>query len=82
MKSKYKFKLMLTCEEKQSMRKNKIRICDLPNYAIDELEVVMAITYERAKEICALMEFQSIKTIGIKFAEDLVSMGFYSIHEL
>ena len=73
---------MLTNAEKQRMRKNKIRICDLPNYALDELELLLGITFQRAREICALMAFQSIKTIGIKFAEDLISMGYYSIDEL
>ena len=82
MDSRSKFKLVLTYPEKQSMRKNKIRLCDLSNYALDELEVLLGITYERAREINALMAFQSIKTIGIKFAEDLISMGFYSIDEL
>ena len=82
MKCKSKFKLVLTYQEKQSMRKNKIRLCDLPNYALDELEVLLDTTSVRAREIGALMDFQSIKTIGIKFAEDLISLGYYSINEL
>lgn len=82
MKSKSKFRLMLTNQEKQQLRRNNVHISDLPNYALDELEVLMEITYERAREIGALIEFQSIKTIGIKFAEDLISLGYYSINEL
>lgn len=82
MNSKPKFKIMLTNLERQGMRKNKIRFCDLPNYAFDELEIILGVTFERAREIYALIEFQTVSSIGIKFAEDLISLGYYSIAEL
>jgi hypothetical protein len=72
----------LTNSEKQTLKVNKVRIKDLPDYALDEIEVLLGVTYERAREICALIEFQTIPSIGIKFAEDLISMGYYSISEL
>ncbi len=78
----HNFKIILSVSEKQKMKINKVRIKDIPNYAADELEVLLGVSVERAKEILALIEFQSIPSVGIKFAEDLVSMGYYSIAEL
>jgi hypothetical protein len=82
MKSKTNIKLPLTASEKVILRKNKIKISDILNYAADELEVLLNTTTERAKELFALAEFQTIPTVGIRFAEDLVFMGFYSIDDL
>ena len=78
----HNFKIILSVSEKQKMKINKVRIKDIPNYAADELEVLLGVSVERAKEILALIEFQSIPSVGIKFAEDLVSMGYYSIADL
>ncbi|MEJ7823458.1 MAG: helix-hairpin-helix domain-containing protein [Chitinophagaceae bacterium] len=64
------------------MRKNKIKITDILEFATDELEVLLNATTERAKEIYALAEFQTVPSVGIKFAEDLVFLGYYSLNEL
>ncbi|HCT30672.1 MAG TPA: Pathogenicity locus [Bacteroidales bacterium] len=82
MKTKTTIKIELTDSEKQKMRVNKIAIKDIPNYAVDEIEVLLGISSERAREIYALIEFQMIPSIGIRFAEDLISMGYYSINDL
>jgi hypothetical protein len=82
MKSKKNIKLPLTDIEKASLRKNKIKIVNILDFATDELEVLLNATSERAKEIYALAAFQTIPSIGIKFAEDLVFLGYYSINEL
>ncbi len=82
MKSKTNINLALTNSEKQKLRINKLKIADIPSYATDELEVLLGVTFERAREIYALIEFQMIPSIGIKFAEDLISMGYYSIDDL
>jgi hypothetical protein len=82
MKSKTNIKLPLTDVEKANLRKNKIKITDILAFATDELEVLLNATTERAKEICALAEFQTVPSIGIKFAEDLVFLGYYSLNEL
>ncbi|HAZ04455.1 MAG TPA: Pathogenicity locus [Marinilabiliales bacterium] len=82
MKSKTAFKIALTDSEKQEMRRNKVKIKDIPNYAVDELAVIMGVSLERAKEVYALIGFQMIPSIGIRFAEDLISLGYYSINEL
>ena len=75
-------KLPLTPTEKKNLRKNKSKIANIPNYSIDELGVILEISPERAKEIQALAIFQQIPSIGIKFAEDLVYLGYYSLKEL
>lgn len=82
MKNKTNIKLPLTAFEKANLKRNKIKIADIVYYASDELEVILNSTPERVKEICALAEFQTVPSIGIKFAEDLVFMGYYSLKEL
>ncbi|TAF26640.1 MAG: Pathogenicity locus, partial [Runella slithyformis] len=82
MKSKTNIKLPLTDVEKANLRKNKIKITDILDFATDELEVLLNATTERVKEIYALAEFQTVPSIGIKFAEDLVFLGYYSLNEL
>jgi Pathogenicity locus len=82
MKSKTNIKLPLTDVEKANLRKNKIKIADILDFASDELEVLLNATTERAKEIYALAEFQTVPSVGIKFAEDLVFLGYYSLKEL
>jgi hypothetical protein len=82
MKSKTNIKLPLTVSEKANLRKNKIKIADILGFATDELEVLLNATTERVKEIYALAEFQTVPSVGIKFAEDLVFLGYYSLNEL
>ncbi len=82
MKSKTNIKLPLTDVEKANLRKNKIKIAGILDFATDELEVLLNTTTERAKEIYALAEFQTVPSIGIKFAEDLVFLGYHSLNEL
>jgi Pathogenicity locus len=75
-------KLPLTDIEKANLRKHKIKIANILNFATDELEVLLNATTERAKEIYALAEFQTVPSIGIKFAEDLVFLGYFSLNQL
>jgi Pathogenicity locus len=82
MKNKSNIKLPLTDIEKANLRKHKIKIGDILDFARDELEVLLNATSARVKEIYALAEFQSVPTVGIKFAEDLVFLGYYSLDEL
>ncbi|HLP94895.1 MAG TPA: helix-hairpin-helix domain-containing protein [Saprospiraceae bacterium] len=82
MKNKKNIKLPLTDTEKASLRKHKIKISNILDFAADELEVLLNITTERAKEIYALAAFQTVPSVGIKFAEDLVFLGYYSLNEL
>ena len=82
MKNKTNIKLPLTDTEKASLRKHKIKIANILDFETDELEVLLNSTTERAKEIYALAEFQTVPSVGIKFAEDLVFLGYYSLNEL
>lgn len=79
---KTNIKLPLTDFERTNLRKNKVKIVDLLNYAVDELEELLSATPERAKTIFALAQFQTVPSIGIKFAEDLICLGYYSLNEL
>lgn len=82
MKNKISIRLPLTDLERANLRKNKIKIANILDFATDELEVLLSATPERAKEIYALAEFQTVPSVGIKFAEDLVFLGYYSLNEL
>ncbi len=82
MPGKKNIKLPLTDIEKAILRKNKINIANLLDFATDELEVLLNATPERAKEMYALAAFQTVPSVGIKFAEDLVFLGYYSLNEL
>ncbi|HQR93920.1 MAG: Pathogenicity locus [Bacteroidetes bacterium 24-39-8] len=82
MKSKSNIKIPLTDIEKANLRKHKIKITNILDFATDELEVFLNATTERAKEIYALAEFQTVPSIGIKFAEDLVFLGYFSLKQL
>lgn len=82
MKAKKSIKLPLTDSEKAQLRKQKIKIANLIDFAVDEIAVLIGAANNRAKEIYALAEFQTVPTIGIKFAQDLVFLGYYSLQEL
>ena len=49
MKRKTNIKIPLKDVEKANLRKNKIRIADILDFATDELEVLLNATTERAK---------------------------------
>jgi hypothetical protein len=82
MKNNINIKLPLTDVEKANLRKNKIKIANILDFAADELEVLLNASTGRAKEIHALAEFQTVPSVGIKFAEDLVFLGYYSLNDL
>jgi len=82
MKNKANIKLGLTPEETKRLRANKIKVSDISEYLVDDLSVLLNVPPTRAKEIFALVEFQSVPSVGIKFAQDLISLGYYSLDEL
>lgn len=82
MHKKRTIKLNLTDSERKMLRDKKVKVGEIPNYAPDELEVLLEVADERAREIYALADFQQIPSIGIKFAEDLIFMNYYSVEEL
>ncbi|HEY8929181.1 MAG TPA: helix-hairpin-helix domain-containing protein [Mucilaginibacter sp.] len=68
--------------EKESLKQKKIRISQLPDYAADEIETLLGVDKSRAGVISALIEFQKIPSVGPKFAEDLISMGYFRLDDL
>lgn len=82
MKSKTTIKLNLAPDEQKRLRANKIKYSEISDYLVDDLVALLDIPTTRAKEIHALAEFQSIPSVGIKFAQDLISLGYYSLDEL
>lgn len=82
MKSSSKIKLELLPVEKNRLKVSKIKVSDIPKYKSIELSKILNVPEIRAMEIIAHVEFQSIPSIGINFAKDLISMGYYSLDEL
>jgi len=82
MKTKSNIQLDLTENERSKLRKQKLKKSDIEDYATDELTIILDVSEHRAKEILALVEFQKIPSIGIKFAKDLVFLGYYDTDSL
>lgn len=75
-------KLDLTVAEKQALRQNKIKAAALIDYAPDEIKSLLNTSNQRANELLASISFQTIPSIGPKFANDLMLLGYYSIDNL
>jgi len=75
-------KLDLSETEKILLKNAGIRMREIGDYAADELAIIICDTVQRAKTILALIEFQSVPSVGPIFAQDLVDMGYYSLAEL
>ncbi|HEY4786618.1 MAG TPA: helix-hairpin-helix domain-containing protein [Bacteroidales bacterium] len=82
MENRTKIKLDLLPAEQNRLRANKIKISDITKYSVEELSVILNVPIIRAMEIYALVEFQNVPSIGIKFAQNLISMGYYSLKDL
>ena len=82
MKTKGNISINLTSAEKGELRRRKLRIVDILELAVDELQVLLDVPFERAREIHALVEFQQVPSVGIRFAEDLVFLGYYTLDAL
>jgi len=82
MNKKTNIKLNLSGAERKRLRQNKIRKSDIIGLSIIELQEVLQVEAIRAREIYALADFQRIPTIGIRFAEDLLFLGYYAVCEL
>ncbi|RUT35745.1 DUF4332 domain-containing protein [Paenibacillus zeisoli] len=75
-------KLDLSTQERAALRKNKIKTSEIVHFTTDQLISLLSISEQRARELRARSEFQSIPSIGPKFAEDLIQLGYYSLDEL
>jgi hypothetical protein len=75
-------KLNLSDKERTNLRKHKVKINELLDYEVDELAAILEVSEKRARELYALADFQRVPSIGIRFAEDLIFLGYYRIEEL
>lgn len=64
------------------MRKNRVSVSRILEFDPGELELLLGISAERADELHALATFQTVPSVGLKFAEDLVFLGYFSFEEL
>ena len=80
--SKKKVNLELTLEEKTLLKQKGITQKGLMDYAIDEIIHALNVPSQRAKTLQALFEFQQIPSVGIRFAHDLIFLGYYNLGEL
>ena len=74
--------LDITVGERKKLRAANIRIKEIHWLTVSDLQSVLQVSKIRAMELFALSEFQSLPSIGIRFAHDLISMGYYSLKQL
>jgi AraC-like DNA-binding protein len=72
----------LTATEKGKLRSHKIKVKEIHHQSVSSLQQLLNVSKIRAMELYALSEFQSLPSIGIRFAQDLISMGYYSLNDL
>jgi hypothetical protein len=72
----------LTLPEKQMLKTKKVNQKIVQDYAPDEIAALLEASPDRSRELHALAEFQSIPSLGINFAEELISQGYYSLEQL
>lgn len=75
-------RLDISSLEKRKLRANKVKLSEIHHHSVAKLQAMLGISKIRAMELKALSEFQTIPSVGIRFAQDLISLGFYSIQEL
>ena len=75
-------RLDILITEKRKLREKKIRLNEIHHHSAAYLQRILNVSKIRAMELRALSEFQSIPSIGIRFAHDLISLGFYSLKDI
>ena len=75
-------RLSLTPLEKRMLRSKGITLNKFADRSVAELKEALSSSKVRAMEVKALAEFESLPSIGPRFAHDLMSLGFYSLKEL
>jgi hypothetical protein len=79
---KVSYKFNLSVDEKKLLREQKMKQIEIINLSIEEIQKVLHVSFERARELFALSEFQQIPSIGIRFADDLLFLNYYTLLEL
>ncbi len=75
-------KLDLTEAERACLRKYKIRLHELASIATADVSELLSISLQRAQTLQAMVEFQQIPSIGPKFANDLMLLGYYRLEQV
>ncbi|WP_138493801.1 helix-hairpin-helix domain-containing protein [Paenibacillus pinistramenti] len=75
-------KLDLSPSERKALRSHNIRLNELHTRSVEEIRTILNITETRAAELRASSEFQRLPSIGPRFAEDLIRLGFCSLDDL
>lgn len=74
--------LDFTPAERKKLRAANIKLKEVHHHSVSEIQKLLDTPKIRAMELYALSEFQSLPQIGIRFAHDLISMGYYALKEL
>jgi AraC-like DNA-binding protein len=74
--------LAISSIEKRRLRKHKIKVGSIHLLTNSGLQQLLGISKIRAMELRALSEFQSLPSVGPRFAHDLIALGFYSLKDL
>lgn len=75
-------KLPLTQEEKQILRKMKIKLSDFHKLKIDEITNFLGVSNQRAKMLKGLAVFQQVPSVGYEISFKLVThLGYFSLEE-
>jgi len=74
--------LTITPTEKRKLRSHRIRVRDIHKVDLQDLQEMLGVSKIRAMELSAMSAFQSLPSVGPRFAQDLISMGFYSLRDL
>lgn len=72
----------ISAVEKQKLRHHKVKLNAIHKVGLSELQRLLGVSKIRAMELSALSEFQSLPSVGIQFAKDLIGMGYYSLKDL
>ena len=76
-------KLPLSQEEKQILRKMKIKFSDFHKLKIEEIVDLFDVSNERAKTLKGLAIFQKVPSIGYELAFKLVThLGYFSLEQI
>jgi len=74
--------LEVTPAEIKKLRTHKIKKSEIHLHKVEALQQLLNTSKIRAMELYALSEFQSLPSVGIRFAHDLIGMGYYSLRDL
>lgn len=76
-------KLPLSQEEKQILRKMKVKLSDFHKLGLEEIKDMFDISNERARTLKGLAAFQQVPSIGYELAYKLVNyLGYFSLEQI